>query len=105
MGQGNATLYCKYLVDQGISVFVKNKEGHTPRTYAQKLDRFKYHRVIKLLRTLEDREIGLKDVDKQQISETWLDQLVEDKVKSFGLAVLLGCALFIIRLVNDHQDL
>ena len=34
VGQGNATLYCKYLVEKGLSPFVKNKQGYTPRVYA-----------------------------------------------------------------------
>ena len=60
IGQGNATLYIKYLSEkQGMSVLVKNKQRLTPRQYAQRTDRFKFHRVIKVLREMEEREMNL----------------------------------------------
>jgi len=56
--QGNAALYIRFLAKQGqLSVLkVLNKNGLTARQYAQKVDRFKYHRVVKLLRELELEE-------------------------------------------------
>ena len=39
-----------------MSVLVKNKDKHTPRQHAQRTDRFKFHRIIKVLRELEIRE-------------------------------------------------
>jgi hypothetical protein len=54
IGQGNATLYIKYLVEKhDMSVFMKNSNRLTPREYAQRSDRFKFHRVIKYIRELE----------------------------------------------------
>lgn len=51
IGQGNASLYIKYLCEkQGMSVLVKNRQRLTPRQHAQREDRFKFHRVIKVLR-------------------------------------------------------
>ena len=52
--QGNAALYLKFFVEKcGINVFVKNRQGLSAREYAQKVDRFKFHRVVKLLREME----------------------------------------------------
>ena len=49
--QGNAALYLKFLVEKcNMNVFMKNRAGLSAREYAQKVDRFKYHRVIQLLR-------------------------------------------------------
>ena len=60
VGQGNAALYIKYLVEkQGMSVQKKNKQRLTPRQHAQRADRFKFHRVIKLLREIEEKEINV----------------------------------------------
>ena len=54
--QGNAALYLKFFVEQcKMNVFIKNRQGLTAREYAQKVDRFKYHRVVKLLRELEQQ--------------------------------------------------
>ena len=46
-----------------MSVRVKNKERLTPRMKAQKIDRFKFHRVIKLLRELEEKEKAIESMD------------------------------------------
>ena len=35
---------------------MKNKNRLTPRQHAQKSDRFKFHRVIKVLREIEEKE-------------------------------------------------
>ena len=52
--QGNAALYLRFFVEQcKMNIFLKNRQGLTAREYAQKVDRFKYHRVVKLLRELE----------------------------------------------------
>lgn len=52
--QGNAALYIRFFVDKcGLNVFIKSRSGQSAREYAQKVDRFKYHRVVKLLRQLE----------------------------------------------------
>jgi len=42
-----------------MSVLVTNKHRLTPRQYAQRQDRFKFHRVIKILRELELKENSL----------------------------------------------
>jgi hypothetical protein len=49
--QGNAALYIRFFVDKcGLNVFIKSRSGQSAREFAQKVDRFKYHRVVKLLR-------------------------------------------------------
>ena len=56
--QGNAALYLKFFIEKcGINVFVKNRQGLTAREYAQKVDRFKFHRVVKLLREMEQNAL------------------------------------------------
>ena len=56
--QGNAALYLKFFVDKcGINVFIKNRQGLSAREYAQKVDRFKFHRVVKLLRQIEQKAL------------------------------------------------
>ena len=65
IGQGNANLYIRYLVEKrGLSVFQKNKEGQTAREQVEKTDKKKYHRVIKALKTYEQKEI-----EKQRASQ------------------------------------
>lgn len=57
--QGNAALYLKFFVDKcSINVFVKNRQGLSAREYAQKVDRFKFHRVVKLLREMEQKTLN-----------------------------------------------
>jgi len=69
--QGNAALYLKFLVDKcKLNVFAKNRAGLSPREYAQKVDRFKFHRVVKLLREMEQHALNTltvrQEVDKQE---------------------------------------
>lgn len=67
VGQGNATLYIKYLCEkQGMSVLVKNKQRLTPRQHAQRVDRFKFHRVIKVLRQMEEKEMNLNTIMNEE---------------------------------------
>ena len=64
--QGNAALYLKFFVEKcGINVFVKNKQGMSAREYAQKVDRFKFHRVVKLLRWMEQKTIDQLTLDEE----------------------------------------
>ena len=57
--QGNAALYLKFFVEKcKLNVFTKNKQGLTARQYAQKVDRFKFHRVVKLLREMESKAMA-----------------------------------------------
>ena len=58
------------------------------------MDRFKFHRVVKLLRDLEDKECNLSAVSDR---ETWLDQLQDNMAVSIALAVGLGVFLFLLR--------
>ena len=52
--QGNAALYLKFFVEKcNMNVFMKSRLGLTAREYVQKVDRFKFHRVVKLLREME----------------------------------------------------
>ena len=36
---------------------MKNRQGLSAREYAQKVDRFKFHRVVKLLREMEQKAL------------------------------------------------
>ena len=45
-----------------MSVNVVNGERLTPRQHAQKQDRFKFHRVIKVLREIELNQNNLKSL-------------------------------------------
>ena len=71
IGQGNATLYIKYLVEKhGMSVLMKNTNRLTPRQHAQRADRFKFHRVIKALREIEEKEQNItKILDEDDAKE------------------------------------
>lgn len=75
IGQGNATLYIKYLVEKhGMSVLMKNTNRLTPRQHAQRADRFKFHRVIKALREIEEKEQNITKIldedDAKVVKET-----------------------------------
>jgi len=73
--QGNAALYLKFFVEKcAINVFVKNRQGLTARQYAQKVDRFKFHRVVKLLRDMEQ-----KTIESLVIKEEVERHVTEDK--------------------------
>ena len=100
VGQGNATLYCRYLVEKGLLPSIKNKQGYTPRAYAQNMDRFKFHRVVKLLREMEDKERKQTTVEE---ADTWLDKLLEDTGKSMALAVAFGVFVFLLRFAVSNQ--
>lgn len=69
--QGNAALYLKFFVEKcQVNVFVKNRQGLTAREYAQKVDRFKYHRVVRLLRDMEKRALDslkLKEAQDEKL--------------------------------------
>ena len=45
-----------------MSVLTKNKQRLTPRQHAQRADRFKFHRVIKYLRELEEKEMSISEI-------------------------------------------
>lgn len=49
-----------------MSVLVKNKQRLTPRQYAQRTDRFKFHRVIKVLREMEEKEMNLTEMRREE---------------------------------------
>ncbi len=89
------------------------------REYAQKVDRFKFHRVVKLLRQMEqkaldqltlDEEVEKQDTLKQDLKEeedaSFVEQLSENKVLSVILAAILGILLFFIEMVlsSDTND-
>ncbi|CDW78142.1 ankyrin repeat family protein [Stylonychia lemnae] len=66
IGQGNANLYLRYLIEkQGMSVFIKNAEKLTPKELAEKLSKQKYHRVIKNLKNYEAKETVKINAQKQ----------------------------------------
>ena len=72
--QGNAALYLKFLVEKcNMNVFMKNRAGKSAREYAQQVDRFKYHRVVKLLREMEqdtlDKLTVREEVEKEEVEE------------------------------------
>lgn len=88
-----------------MSIFTKNRQGLTARQYAQKLDRFKFHRVVKLLRELEQREQNTA-VIKEKIAEDVIEEnierqqglafaLVQNRPLSFALSLLIGLVFFI----------
>lgn len=58
------------------------------------MDRFKFHRVVKFLRELEDKERKQTTVEE---ADTWLDKLLEDTSKSMALAVGFGVFVFVVR--------
>ena len=107
VGQGNASLYIKYLVEKcKMSVMVTNKHRLTPRMHAQRADRFKYHRVIKVLRELELREQNIntlleEDSQKpEQPAESgnaaplpFGKTLMDNAVLSFVIAAVVGLSL------------
>jgi hypothetical protein len=60
-------LYIKYFVEKaGLSPVMKNNQKLTPRQYAQRADRFKFHRVIKYLRELEEKQANIEGLMKEQ---------------------------------------
>ena len=91
--QGNAALYIRFLVKQGgLSVTnLLNKTGFTARQYAQKVDRFKYHRVVKLLRELEQEELERTVlVDKKEETTKDTKSIPEEKPINLNRALLMG---------------
>ena len=55
-----------------MSVLMKNTNRLTPRLHAQRADRFKFHRVIKALREIEEKEQNitkLLDEDDLKVKE------------------------------------
>ena len=116
VGQGNASLYIKFLVQtHNMSVFVKNKNRLTPRQHAQRNDRFKFHRVIKLLRDLEEKESNINTIldeddrkqekDQKNAMKSWDDFLLENSQASVGIAILLGFFLFLMdKLIFAKND-
>jgi hypothetical protein len=58
-----------------MSVLMKNTNRLTPRLHAQRADRFKFHRVIKALREIEEKEQNItklldEDDEKEKTGET-----------------------------------
>ena len=59
--QGNASLYLRYLIEKrGVSTFVTNNAGLTPRQLAETTDKAKFHRVIKNITNYEVKENAKK---------------------------------------------
>ena len=89
-----------------MSVLVKNKQRLTPRQYAQRIDRFKFHRVIKYLRELEEKEEAINtlldedaagDSSSKNPGVKSLGTLIKERKEfSLAMAALLGVLLFII---------
>lgn len=97
-------------------MFVKNRQGLTAREYAQKVDRFKFHRVVKLLRQIEQKALDTnlvreemektataikekhEDKLKTEAAEpaSFLEKLAQDKALSISVAALLGILLFLV---------
>ena len=95
---------------------MKNTNRLTPRLHAQRADRFKFHRVIKALREIEEKEQNItklldeddlkvkeeteedrqerirKEEDSQKIDleKIILDAIMNSKVISMILAILVG---------------
>ena len=84
-----------------MSVQKKNKQRLTPRQHAQRADRFKFHRVIKLLREIEEKESNLttllnedEQIEKEQIS--FPELMTKNKELSFAIAILVGIICFLL---------
>ena len=87
----------------------------TPRQHAQRLDRFKFHRVIKYLREIEEKELNIsRMLDEDETSsknnqknfvggqENGVDNqfdlkelIVKNRGISFGISIILGIILFL----------
>jgi hypothetical protein len=87
----------------------------TPRQHAQRLDRFKFHRVIKYLREIEEKELNInRMLDEDETSNNqknltnnsgqenvfakqfdFREYIVENKGTSFGISIILGIILFL----------
>lgn len=99
---------------------MKNTNRLTPRLHAQRADRFKFHRVIKALREIEEKEQNItklldeddlkvkeeteedrqerirKEEDSQKIDleKIILDAIMNSKVISMILAILVGLWMY-----------
>ena len=89
----------------------------TPRQHAQRQDRFKFHRVIKYLRELEEKELNINQImdedeknegknEKEGTSGTvgLKEIIVGNRQLSFGIAVVFGFILFVIDKVLSKRS-
>ena len=60
-----------------MSVLVKNKQRLTPRQHAQRVDRFKFHRVIKVLRQMEEKEMNLNTIMNEEYEKKEEEKIAE----------------------------
>jgi hypothetical protein len=82
-----------------LSVLHLNSNNLTARQYAQKVDRFKYHRVVKLLRDLEIEEQNKAAVAPKITSQDNDDddaQVDIDYNRMILMGLCLGLVIFII---------
>jgi len=98
-----------------LSVKSKNKAKLTARQHAQKEDRFKFHRVIKYLRELEEKEANISTLLKEEeegnvkyADEVDMETLLEFmeftiKNKGASLIICVVMALFLFGVYKSFE--